>query len=58
VLQFLPQPPIPPERIIQLIQSRKDARLSGQDRLRFTLRTTDLANRVARLREILKALGD
>jgi transcription-repair coupling factor (superfamily II helicase) len=57
VLQFLPQPPIPPERIIQLIQSRRDARLSGQDRLRFNLKTADLASRVARLREILKALA-
>ena len=57
LLQFLPSPPIPPERIIALIQGRRDARLSGQDRLRFALRTSDLANRVARLREILKALG-
>jgi transcription-repair coupling factor (superfamily II helicase) len=57
VLQFLPQPPIPPERIIQLIQSRRDVRLSGQDRLRFSLKTADLASRVARLREILKALA-
>jgi transcription-repair coupling factor (superfamily II helicase) len=57
LFQFLPKPPIPPERIIRLIQSRRDARLSGQDRLRFTIETRDLATRVARIREILKALS-
>jgi transcription-repair coupling factor (superfamily II helicase) len=56
-LQFVPQPPIPPEQIIRFIQSRRDAKLSGPDRLRITLRTADLAARVQRLREILKALG-
>ena len=56
-LQFVPQPPIPPERIIRFIQSRRDAKLSGPDRLRLTLRTEDLAARVQRLRDILKALG-
>ncbi len=57
VLQFVPDPPIPPERIIRFIQSRRDVRLSGQDRLRFTLRTADCAQRVQRVREILKALS-
>jgi len=57
MLQFVPDPPIPPERIIRFIQSRRDVRLSGQDRLRFTLKTPDLVQRVARLREILKALS-
>jgi hypothetical protein len=32
-IQFAPKPPIPPERIIRFIQSRKDARLAGPDRL-------------------------
>jgi transcription-repair coupling factor (superfamily II helicase) len=57
VLQFVPSPPIPPERIIRFIQSRRDVKLSGQDRLRFTLKTADLAQRVQRIREILKALS-
>ena len=56
-IQFVPRPPIEPERIIRLLQSRKDARLAGQDRLRFTITTADLAARVQRLREILKALS-
>ncbi len=57
VLQFVPNPPIPPERIIRFIQSRRDVKLSGQDRLRFTLKTPDLVQRVQRIREILKALS-
>jgi transcription-repair coupling factor (superfamily II helicase) len=57
VLQFIPNPPIPPERIIRFIQSRKDAKLSGPDRLRLTTRTADTEQRVARLREFIKALS-
>jgi transcription-repair coupling factor (superfamily II helicase) len=57
VLQFVPSPPIPPERIIRLIQTRKDARLAGPDRLRFTIKTPEPAQRILRLREILKALS-
>ena len=36
---------------------REMAKLSGQDRLRFTLKTADAAQRVQRIREILKALS-
>ncbi|MFA7666313.1 MAG: transcription-repair coupling factor [Burkholderiaceae bacterium] len=57
VILFGPNPPIEPATIIQLIQSRRDVKLSGQDRLRFEISTTDLAGRVQRIREILKALS-
>ena len=57
VLQFIPSPPISPEQILRFIQSRRDVRLAGPDRLRFTIRTPDLASRVQRIREILKALS-
>jgi transcription-repair coupling factor (superfamily II helicase) len=57
VMSFVPNPPLPPEKIIRFIQSRRDVKLSGPDRLRFTLKTVDLAQRVQRLREILKALS-
>jgi transcription-repair coupling factor (superfamily II helicase) len=57
MLQFTDAPPIPPERIIRFIQSRRDARLSGPNRLRLTLPTADLAQRVQRLREVVKALS-
>jgi transcription-repair coupling factor (superfamily II helicase) len=57
VLQFVPNPAVPPERIIRFIQSRRDVKLFGQDRLRVTLETPDHPNRVQRIREILKALS-
>ncbi len=57
VVQFVPQPPIPPERIIKLIQSRRDARLAGPDRLRITTSIPDPRQRAARLRELVKALS-
>ncbi len=37
LLQFVPQPPIDPGRIIQLIQSRRDLKLAGENRLRWTV---------------------
>jgi transcription-repair coupling factor (superfamily II helicase) len=54
--QFVAQPPIGPERMIRFIQSRRDARLDGH-RLRLTVTTTDLATRVQRIRDVLKALS-
>jgi transcription-repair coupling factor (superfamily II helicase) len=57
VVQFIPNPPIAPERIIRLIQSRRDVRLAGPDRLRFTLKTTDLSQRIGVLRDLIKNLS-
>jgi len=57
VLQFVPDPPIDPAAIIRFIQSRRDAKLSGQDRLRFAVSTPDLATRLQRIGEILAGLG-
>ena len=55
-IQFVARPNVDPEAVIRLIQSRRDARLAGQDRLRFTIASPELGARVARVREILKAL--
>ncbi len=57
VIQFVPQPPIAPERIIRFIQSRRDARLAGNDRLRLTASIPDPRQRVQRVREVIKALS-
>ncbi|WP_324778662.1 transcription-repair coupling factor [Thiobacillus sedimenti] len=35
LLQFVPQPPIDPGRIIELIQTRRDIKLAGENRLRW-----------------------
>ncbi len=56
MLQFQPNPPIDPARIIQLIQTRKSFKLSGQDRLRVEEKHTILAERVQRVRAIFHEL--
>ncbi|HEY5634795.1 MAG TPA: transcription-repair coupling factor [Burkholderiaceae bacterium] len=56
-IQFVPNPKVDPEAVIRLIQSRRDARLAGPDRLRFAIASPELGARVARIREILKALA-
>lgn len=57
VMQFTPNPAVPAERIIKFIQSRKDVKMSGPDRLRVTTHTPDLASRVQRIREIISKLA-
>ncbi len=58
VVQFVPEPPIEPGAIIRFAQSRRDVKLAGPDRLRFTLPTSDLDTRLQRIREILAGLRD
>jgi transcription-repair coupling factor (superfamily II helicase) len=57
VVQFTERPPIDPGQIIGLIQRRRDARMSGQDRIRFTLATPDLKSRARAIRDILTGLA-
>jgi len=55
-LQFVPNPPIDPARIIALVQSDRSYKLAGPDRLAVQRETTDLRSRVAAIREIIAAL--
>jgi len=57
VLQFAPTTAISPDRVIKFLQSRKDARMSGADRLRVTTSTPDLTSRVQRIREFVARLS-
>ncbi len=57
LLQFIPSPPIDPAKIIQLVQSRKNFKLSGQDRLRVENAMPNVAARVTQARAVLKELG-
>ena len=57
LIQFIPQPPIDPVKIIKFIQTRKDAKLAGPDKLRLTIPVSDLAQRVNKVREVFKALS-
>jgi transcription-repair coupling factor (superfamily II helicase) len=56
VLQFVKDPPIDPGRIIQLIQTRKNFKLSGQDRLRIDETHAPVSERVQRVRAIFRDL--
>jgi transcription-repair coupling factor (superfamily II helicase) len=57
LIQFIPQPPIDPAKIIKFIQTRKDARLAGPDKLRLVIPASDLGQRVNKVREVFKALS-
>jgi len=55
-LQFMPQPPIDPMRIISLIQKNKQIKLNGQDKLKITANMPDLTARVAQIKAAIKQL--
>ena len=57
VLQFQPDPPVDPARIIELIQTRRNFKLSGQDRLRIDEKHAEVHARVSRVREIFRELA-
>ena len=56
-VQFIPNPPIDPLKIIQLIQSSREYSLSGQDRLKILVKIEDVNKRVMRIKELVKKLG-
>ena len=57
LLQFSSRPQVDPMRIIDLVQKRRDVRLSGQDKLRMEFKEgTALKARIDGLRDLLKAL--
>ncbi|WP_228896465.1 transcription-repair coupling factor [Pseudoduganella aquatica] len=55
-LQFMPQPPIDPMRIITLIQKNKQIKLNGQDKLKITANMPDLSARVTQIKTAIKQL--
>ena len=56
-VQFVPNPPIDPGKIIQLIQGKAGYRLAGPDRLKLTTPLPDVARRVGAVNAFLAALG-
>jgi transcription-repair coupling factor (superfamily II helicase) len=56
-LQFVPQPPIEPIKVLALVQNRRNYRLAGQDRLRIEARMPDVKTRIATIREAFNALN-
>ncbi len=56
-LQFVPHPPIEPAKVLKLVQSRRNYRLAGQDRLRIEIPLPDVRARVAAIREAFGELS-
>jgi transcription-repair coupling factor (superfamily II helicase) len=55
-LQFVPKPPIEPIKVLNLVQSRRNYRLAGQDRLRIEGKMPDVKERIAAIRDAFTAL--
>jgi transcription-repair coupling factor (superfamily II helicase) len=56
-VQFSPNPPIDPVKIIQLIQGKAGYKLAGPDRLKLSISLPDLVRRVGAVTAFLAALG-
>lgn len=56
-IQFLPNPPIDPGRIIRLVQSDRQVKLAGPDRLRIEGTFRDVDGRVSAIRTLFKSLN-
>jgi len=55
-LQFVPNPPIEPMKVLKLVQSRRDYKLAGQDRIRIEAAMPDAQTRVAAIRRVFTEL--
>jgi transcription-repair coupling factor (superfamily II helicase) len=55
-LQFVPNPPIDPAKIIRLIQSDRSFKLAGQDKLLWQKSSANLKERVAAVTELFNKL--
>ena len=61
-IQFIPNPPIDPIKIIQLVQTNKRVQLNGQDKLKILPADKEsfigLTQRLEAIRQLFKHLGD
>ncbi|MGA8863533.1 MAG: transcription-repair coupling factor [Gallionella sp.] len=55
-IQFVPEPPIDPMKIITLIQSKRHVKMAGQDKLRIDLQYSELKQRVLAIRNFFGEL--
>ncbi|MGI9047011.1 MAG: transcription-repair coupling factor [Burkholderiales bacterium] len=56
-LQFIPNPPIDPARVLELVQRRRDLSFGGPDRLRMQASLPEVNERIAAIRDLLRALS-
>ena len=57
VVQFIPEPPVEPRKILALVQSSRIYRLPGPDRVRIEMKHEDLRQRANEVRQFLKKLA-
>ncbi|MCE5182868.1 MAG: transcription-repair coupling factor [Betaproteobacteria bacterium] len=57
LLQFIPNPPIDPVKIIQMIQNKPDCKLAGPDRLKISREMPEIKHRVEQIIALLKELS-
>ena len=55
-MQFVPNPPIDPMKIITMIQSKRHVKMAGQDKLRIELKYGDIAQRVLAIKNFFNDL--
>ncbi|MBU1214649.1 MAG: transcription-repair coupling factor, partial [Gammaproteobacteria bacterium] len=55
-IQFVPEPPIDPMKIITMIQSKRHIKMAGQDKLRIELKYGELKQRVLAIVNFFKEL--
>ncbi len=56
-IQFVPNPPIDPMKIITLIQSKRHIKMNGQDKLRIEIKHEELLPRVAAIKQFFNELN-
>ncbi len=56
-LQFIKQPPIEAQKIIDFVQRRRGARLAGQDRLRLEAKMPGWRERAQAAKDVLRELA-
>ena len=56
-IQFVPNPPVEPMKLIKLIQTKREYKLAGQDRLRIEKSCPTLDQRIRLVRDFLKEIA-
>ena len=56
-IQFVPNPPIEPMKLIKLIQTRREYKLAGPDRLKIDKSSSGLEQRLGLVSEFLKKIA-
>ena len=57
VVQFVPEPPVEPKKILALVQSSRIYRLPGPDRVKIEMKHEDIKQRAAEVRQFLRKLA-